>query len=129
MEDKSLQLDKEVLVEKDGITSSYTDMNRIGLFTESFRANINLHNGIKEKEEAIVNGMMFTHANEITGYDNASNLMFLNKQELVIHREPIVTGRTTISVFDVIGMLMILILSFIITLIMLRKNKMIRNNI
>ena len=121
MKDTSLQLNKEALNERDGVTSSYTDMNEIGLFTDSFRNKINLHNGSRDKDEAIVNGMIFTHVGVKTGYNDANDLMFLNRQELVIHREPIAKSRYNMSVFGVVGVLLLLMVVFAVIIFSLKK--------
>lgn len=121
MKDTSLQLNKEALNERDGVTSSYTDMNEIGLFTDSFRTKINLHNGSRDKDEAIVNSMMFTHTDVATGYYDANDLMFLNRQELVIHREPTAKSRYNVSAFGMTGVLLLLMVVFVVIIFSLKK--------
>ena len=111
MEELGIQINKEGLNKRDGVTSSYTDLNDIGLFTNNFRHKMELYNEEQDEEQAIVSGMMFTDADVETGYDDASDLMFLNEQELVIHREEAPYNGYHVGGAGLIGVLLLLVLS------------------
>ena len=69
-------------------------MNEIGIFANFFRTKINLYNGSRDKEEGIVNGMMFTHADVTMEIMMQNYLLVLH---LVFYTNYIISAKTAES--------------------------------